>query len=235
MVTGRSHCDGCGRVLSVPDLVPIASFVFLQGQCRTCESRIDPLQFWAEIAGACIGLGAWFAMPSFLSDMLAAVLGWQLLVLALSDWRAFHLPPAGIGLLACSAAFLPVHAYATGQAPDVVVIRQMAGGALGYLLLAAPALAFRAIRKREGMGSADPPLMGAIGLWAGASGVCFIILLAALLGIGLAMLSAIRARIDDNGSNARQSPDSAVALPLGTMIAIATVVITFAGFSLLTP
>ena len=183
MVTGRSRCDGCGRMLSMIDLVPVLSFTALRGRCRTCGSRIDWLQPAAEILGACIGLGAWLAMASPAQAVVAALLGWQLLVLGLSDWRAFHLPPTGIALLAVSAAILPLLAIAHDLPAETLVLRQLAGGGLGYVLLAAPALAFRAIRGRDGMGSADPPLMGAAGLWAGPTGVCFILLLAAVLGI----------------------------------------------------
>ncbi len=235
MVTGRSRCDGCGRMLSMIDLVPVLSFTALRGRCRTCGSRIDWLQPAAEILGACIGLGAWLAMASPAQAVVAALLGWQLLVLGLSDWRAFHLPPTGIALLAVSAAILPLLAIAHDLPAETLVLRQLAGGGLGYVLLAAPALAFRAIRGRDGMGSADPPLMGAAGLWAGPTGVCFILLLAAVLGIGLALLAMVRGNAGSGPDNSLRSDDSAGALPLGTMISVATVAVTFAGFSLLTP
>ena len=182
VVTGRSRCDSCGRVLRPAELVPILSFFVLGGRCRTCSGPIDRLQPLAEVAGAGIGGAAWLFMPNLVSAVLAAVLGWQLLVLGLSDWRSFHLPPVGIALLAGSALVLPAVAAFQGGAVFPLLLQQLAGGGLGFVLLAAPALAFRALSKREGMGSADPPLMAAIGLWTGMLGVCLIVLLAAGLG-----------------------------------------------------
>ncbi|VAW32528.1 hypothetical protein MNBD_CPR01-330 [hydrothermal vent metagenome] len=38
---GRSHCDSCSNELSVTELVPIASWVFLRGRCKQCGSRIS--------------------------------------------------------------------------------------------------------------------------------------------------------------------------------------------------
>lgn len=38
---GRSGCGTCGRTLSALDLVPIVSFVFLRGRCRTCHTRLS--------------------------------------------------------------------------------------------------------------------------------------------------------------------------------------------------
>ena len=35
-----SHCDSCGHRLSVLDLVPVFSFLWLRGKCRYCGTRI---------------------------------------------------------------------------------------------------------------------------------------------------------------------------------------------------
>lgn len=226
VVSGRSRCDSCGKVLSPMELVPVLSFAFLMGRCRACRAPIDRLQPFAEISGAAIGLAAWWSTSTFSSAALLAVLGWQLLVLALSDWRSFHLPPAGITLLATTALLIPLQAWGMGLAIIPILLEQAAGGGLGFLLLAAPALAFRAVRGRDGMGSADPPLMGAIGLWVGPVGVCFILFLAAAMGIAF----ALAARFTRAGSD-RGKGDSDGAIPLGTLLSLATIAVAVAGFS----
>lgn len=40
-IMGRSSCDFCHRKLSVLDLVPILSFLFLGGRCRYCKRRLS--------------------------------------------------------------------------------------------------------------------------------------------------------------------------------------------------
>lgn len=239
VVTGRSRCDSCGRVLRPAELVPVLSFIALGGRCRTCTGPIDRLQPLAEVAGAGIGVAAWQFMPNLASAVLGAVLGWQLLVLGLSDWRSFHLPPAGIALLAGSAITLPVLAVLRGGGALPLLLEQLAGAGLGFVLLAAPALAFRALAKREGMGSADPPLMAAIGLWTGVLGVCLVVLLATGLGIIVALAVHLSGRVADRSQSPKDEDDSAPgadeALPLGTLLSFAAMIITFAGFLLLTP
>lgn len=38
---GRSHCDKCQRILGALDLVPILSFAFNKGKCRTCKHKLS--------------------------------------------------------------------------------------------------------------------------------------------------------------------------------------------------
>jgi leader peptidase (prepilin peptidase)/N-methyltransferase len=40
-VNGRSGCMSCGRKLTVLDLVPVLSWIFLRGKCRQCKSKIS--------------------------------------------------------------------------------------------------------------------------------------------------------------------------------------------------
>ncbi len=39
--SGRSKCFSCGRWLTVKDLVPVFSFLWYRGKCRTCKARIS--------------------------------------------------------------------------------------------------------------------------------------------------------------------------------------------------
>jgi leader peptidase (prepilin peptidase) / N-methyltransferase len=41
VVTGRSKCARCGRVLSWYELIPVFSFLKLRGKCRTCHTPIS--------------------------------------------------------------------------------------------------------------------------------------------------------------------------------------------------
>jgi len=39
----RSYCDTCNRTLTWSELIPVVSYVFQRGKCRTCHQRISPL------------------------------------------------------------------------------------------------------------------------------------------------------------------------------------------------
>ena len=42
VVTPPSHCPGCDALISPRDNIPVLSWLLLQGQCRTCGTRISP-------------------------------------------------------------------------------------------------------------------------------------------------------------------------------------------------
>ncbi|MBU2579534.1 prepilin peptidase [Patescibacteria group bacterium] len=56
IVAKRSHCPQCGAVLSWYDLIPVLSFVFLLGKCRSCGKKISWQYPVIEITTACLFL-----------------------------------------------------------------------------------------------------------------------------------------------------------------------------------
>src|SRR3989344_9213859 len=37
-LTGRSHCESCGKMLSFLELIPVLSYLVLRGRCRNCNA-----------------------------------------------------------------------------------------------------------------------------------------------------------------------------------------------------
>lgn len=45
----RSHCDSCHRNLKFYELIPVFSYIFLGGKCKTCGEKIGSDKFFTEI------------------------------------------------------------------------------------------------------------------------------------------------------------------------------------------
>ncbi|MGP1281800.1 MAG: prepilin peptidase [Parasphingopyxis sp.] len=201
---GRSHCDGCGRALAWPDLIPLASYALRRGRCRTCGTRIDPVHPLTELAAALIG-GLSLALHPGVDGLAGAIFGWALLLLATLDIRHFWLPDrvtlplVGLGLGA---------AWLTGS-PDP--IDAAIGAATGFLLLAGIAIAYRALRGRDGLGGGDSKLLAAIGAWLGWPMLPFVLLLASATGLAAAVAARLR------GVSVRATDR----LPFGAFLAVA--------------
>nr|WP_277998445.1 A24 family peptidase [Sphingomonas liriopis] len=201
---GRSACDACGRTLGAAELLPVVSFLLQRGRCRGCGARIDRWHVGIELAAVAIGAVAGLIAPGW-TGVTGAVFGWLLLALAALDVVAFWLPDRLTAALAVAGGVVG----AAGFAPALE--DRLIGGIAGYGALAAIAFGYKAWRGREGMGGGDPKLMGAIGLWLGWRMLPAVLVIASLIGLGIALFAWATGR--------RVARDTA--LPFGALLGLA--------------
>ena len=53
---GRSHCTNCKKTIGWYDNIPVLSFLFLRGRCRSCKKKISPRYAVVELITAVIFL-----------------------------------------------------------------------------------------------------------------------------------------------------------------------------------
>ena len=133
-----------------------------------------------------------------------AVLGWQLLLIALIDAENFWLPDE-----------LTLPLIATGLVAAGLIARgwpvaQLIGAAFGFGVLWALAALYRLIRKREGLGGGDPILFAGAGAWVGWMGLPSVLLWACAAGFSVVLTLLITRRTVSGGDR----------LPFGTFLAI---------------
>ena len=210
IIQPRSHCGSCQRTLSARDLIPVLSYILARGRCRHCSVPVSRRYPLIEIASASIGLVSGLLLPTP-DSFWVAVLGWQLLLLAILDAEHFWLPNRLVALLAASG--LGVAALGGPER----LLTALIGTAAGFTALFAIAYLYKRIRGRTGMGGGDPKLLGAIGAWVGWQPLPFILFIAAMLGISFAVYEAIR----DKGITKSEAMLQR-RLPLGTCLAVST-------------
>lgn len=207
VLTGRSGCDHCGQRLGAMQLIPLVSYAAQHGRCHACGQPIDPFHPLTELAAGAIGAAAFGLAPNPLAGAALALLGWQLLTLALLDARAFWLPHRLSGLLILSGLLLG------GLATGATVAERAIGAFAGFAALWLIATLYRLVRRREGMGGGDAPMFAGIGAWLGWTALPPILLLAAVAGVGVAIARMVAQREPWRG-DAR--------LPFGTLLALAS-------------
>ena len=200
---GRSKCDGCGRALSIRDLIPVFSFILVLGQCRTCGARIDARHLAIELTAAVVGAVALWIVPGW-AGLAGALFGWQLIALAALDVEHFWLPNVLTAVLAATGLLAALLDPTT--LPDRLI-----GGAAGFASLFLIAWVYKRMRGRDGLGAGDPKLLGAIGCWLGWQPLPLVLVAAS--GIGLIALVLMRLR--------GQSIAATTRMPLGALMAIA--------------
>lgn len=183
----RSQCDHCGRRLTLPDLLPVASWLWLRGRCRTCGASIGSLPFLLEVAAILIAVWAATETAGWVL-MATCALGWTLLALAVTDWKAFLLPDA-LTLPLIPAGLLVAFFVAPASLPN-----HLGAAAIGFLGAIVLAFAYRRLRGRDGLGLGDAKFLAGLGAWLGIEGLPTAILFAAALGMAFVLATALRGR-----------------------------------------
>jgi leader peptidase (prepilin peptidase)/N-methyltransferase len=161
--------------------VPLLSYALFRGRCRTCSCAIDRRYPLIELASASIGIASAFVYPDG-QAVAAALLGWWLLLLALLDLEHYWLPNRltypliGLGLGVSWN-------FGTPSLADAAI-----GTALGFILMAMVAIAYKRLRGRDGLGGGDWKLFAAAGAWLGWYNLPLVLLLASVTGLAAALI-----------------------------------------------
>ncbi len=184
LATPKSHCPQCHQGLRAWHIVPVLSYLLLQGRCAYCRVPISPRYPLVELlTGGITLIVAWHFGPT--GQMLAAlILSWALITLSFIDFDHQLLPDAitqpllwlGLGLSVFDV-FDNAHA-------------SILGAFLGYLSLWSMYHIFRLLTGKEGMGYGDFKLFALLGAWLGWQSLLLIILLASISGavLGTALM-----------------------------------------------
>ena len=197
-----SACPDCDRALAWFENIPIASYLALGGQCRTCGAPIAHRYLVVEALTALMfALGWWhFGPGALLTSRL--VFGCALIVLFAID-LTHHLLPNAITLPGIVAGFVFSFFTEPGWIASLVGI-VLGGGALWGI-----AQAYYWIRHEEGLGMGDVKMLSMIGAFVGWKLTLVTLMLSSLAGsaIGVCFIATRRGGLK-------------YALPFGSFLAL---------------
>jgi leader peptidase (prepilin peptidase)/N-methyltransferase len=216
VVSPGSRCPGCGYALTWRDNIPIVSYAWLAGRCRSCRAPISLRYPIVEALTA--GLFVWHFAVFGLSPLLVVriVFACALLVLFAIDLEHQILPDRitlpGIVLGFACSLFLP-------PGPLLSLGGIVAGGGVLWAI----AEGWYRLRKVDAMGFGDVKMLAMVGAFLGLRLVLLTFVLSTMLGglVGVALLATRRANM-------------ATAVPFGTMLAVAALIASLYGDSILT-
>lgn len=196
IMKGRSKCLSCGSQISWYDLIPVVSYLVLQGRCRSCKHRFGKEHLLVEMFyGAvfvCVYLFILQGFPVMSGMWLWWLVVYSLLfvtlgVLSLYDLRHKMIPFAWyLALLAVSAGVLAMRVV---QGDPLVTLA-------APFLVALPFLGVYLITKGRALGFADILMYIAVGAFFGiAQGIAVLFVsvwIGAVVGVVLHLLKKDR-------------------------------------------
>ncbi len=216
IVSPPSTCPRCGRLIHWRDNIPIVSYVILGGKCRACSLPISVRYPLVEATTALLFMLQAMAEPAPGVPLASRLVFTALLVaLAVTDAETFRLPnPLTLGGLVAGIAFA---LFTSPGITDAVI-----GAALGAGILLLIRWGWLRATGKDAMGLGDVKMLAMIGAFLGWQQVFVVLLLStlagALVGVGLTMAG--------RGSMGTK-------LPFGVFLAIAALVASLVGESLL--
>jgi leader peptidase (prepilin peptidase) / N-methyltransferase len=198
VVAPGSHCSACKTPIRWYDNVPILSYLWLRGKCRSCGMRFSPRYLLVEaLTGALFGVAWWFSLGTGgilmplrdrgLHFLVYAAFVFVMVVIAFIDidhkriLNKVTYPSIVVGY---GASLLLGHAWWEG----------LVGIAIGYGVPWLIGEIYYRLRGRDGLGLGDAMLLAVIGSVFGWRGVAFALFGGSLLGSVIGVVVLIRAK-----------------------------------------
>lgn len=222
-----SHCPACGHLIRWRDNIPVLSWILLRGKCRDCGAPISIRYPAIELATAISWLACGVKFGFDVRVLAAVIMCYMLLILSAIDLDVLRLPNALVAILGFVGLALVIFSEISGVdavplTPATGILSSplasaIAGGLVASGISLGIALAYQGVRGRSGFGMGDVKLLLALGPYLGIYniGVLFV---GSVVG---AVWGMIAARRSEEGLGAK--------IPFGPSLAIAAVVLAFAG------
>lgn len=199
-----SSCPVCHHKITALENIPVISYLYLKGRCKSCKTKISPQYPIIEIlTGLTSAYVAWH-FGFTLQTLFAVLLTWALICLSMIDLE-YSLLPDDITL---PFLWLGLTCNIFGVFTDIY--SSLIGAILGYSVLWIIFMSFKIVTGKEGMGYGDFKLLSLLGAWFGWQYLPLVILLSSIAAslIGIAMI-IFRGR------------EKSAAFPFGPYLAIA--------------
>lgn len=163
----RSFCPSCERTLRWTELVPVFSYLFLRGRCKTCRARISPRYPAVEALCAALAVACLLRFGPDWRALVAFGVCAVLLAIALIDHDTMEIPDALV------IALVPFAVGAIWLWPEVTLLPR----GIGLVTISVPMLVL-ALVIEGAFGGGDIKLMAVCGVLLGWQGVLLAFLLA---------------------------------------------------------
>jgi leader peptidase (prepilin peptidase)/N-methyltransferase len=212
IVSPRSRCPGCKRLVASYDNVPVLSFLVLRGRCRHCDARISVRYPAIELAVGGAALASFLRHGPSLELAVEFAFVAAMIALVFIDYDHQILPdPITLTGLAVGLAL-------AGPRETITVVDALKGAALGGGLLFAVSEVYFRIKKVEGMGFGDVKMMAMIGAFVGWKGVLLTLFLGSFVGSIVGLIVIVMS-----------GGDMKTKLPFGTFLGMGAIATIYAG------
>ena len=190
VVSGRSFCPNCKKLITWKDNIPIFSFLFLNGKCRNCKKKISPQYLLIELITIVYFLVIYYLFGITITTLLFLILGLSFIIIFFIDLKHYIIPNILTFPLMIIGFIKSFDPNLNPIFPNF--INSLIGGIFGYFVIWSIIYFYKQVRKKEGMGLGDAKLLSTIGFWFGWISIPFVIFLSSIIALLFVIPSLIK-------------------------------------------
>ena len=196
VVTPRSHCVKCNKLIAWYDNIPFISFILLKGKCRSCGEKFSFRYFFIELLTALsfLGLYRYFGLQPILFPYLVMVSGFIVATFTDIDERII---PDEISVGGIVVGVILSFAIPNLHHTDFYLLslwRSVLGVVIGGGSIYLMGLIGDFLFKKESMGGGDVKLMAMIGAFLGWKLALLAFFIAPFFGAVFGIIEKIRTK-----------------------------------------
>lgn len=214
----NSHCPHCKHKLKFYELIPVISYLFLRGKCKSCKKRISWIYPFFEIITGTMFLLSYmvfgFDMKFFISITFLSIL----IIITISDIKYFIIPDEVlmVGTIILIIEFI-INTVLNKLSIYNGIINPLLNGLGSFSILYIFKVLGDSLFKKESLGGGDIKLLFVIGLVLGLDMSIVTIFIAAFIALPISIVYLIKN--DDN------------VLPFGPYLSMGAAIILLTGLN----
>jgi leader peptidase (prepilin peptidase)/N-methyltransferase len=227
IVMPGSHCFSCGTPIRWYDNIPLFSYIVLRGRCRFCGVRFSMRYFFIELLTGILFAFTFYRFQYTLATPVYIVFACLLVIATFTDIDHWIIPDevslggAAFGfVISILTGFFPRGFHLAGAWPFegiqwyAPVFNAGLGAIFGAVLIYLIGLIGTLIFRKEAMGIGDVKLFLLIGVFLGALGCVYVLMIGSVIGsfIGGGLILVQKLKKDRNASSplpSEKEPESA--------------------------
>lgn len=182
-VKNRSYCDICHHELSLLDMIPILSVLFLRGRCRYCKTKIDKLSSYMEFFTGVLFALSFYVFGFSYNLLIALGIVSMLIIISVSDISYLIIPDEI--LIFFSGYFIIIKCLSEGILGAMFSILS---GLTLFLVMYGIMLLGNFLFKKESLGGGDIKMMFPFGIVINPILGLFVIFIGSLLALPISLI-----------------------------------------------
>ena len=178
-----SHCPKCNYNLKALDLIPIVSYMFLKGRCRSCKTKISWFYPLFEFITGVIFAFSYYTFGFSLELISVLIFASSMIVIFISDYQTMIIPDEII--IFASVMLLSITFVDQGLISFLI---SLYNGIIAFGFMFSLKLFGDFVFKKESMGGGDIKLLFVFGIFFGWEMAIFSIFLGSLIGLPISII-----------------------------------------------